>query len=174
LDCKIVFCCCFLFNIFQERTPLLRYCQYWNIYMTLDKWITYICELMLPACTTCIPTVYHGCSYLMWTLWWWWRLIGSYTSPYWRSGISSTSVRNSVFSRVERSGTNGKTLNFSHEWKKSQIFNKDECKYLFLPFQLKNKACQCHVYYTKYYNATCNAVNTHLFKTAFNLLGEIS
>jgi hypothetical protein len=72
------------------------------------------------------------------------RLIGSYTSPYWRSGISSTSVRNSVFSRVERSGTSGKTLNFSHEWKKSQIFNKDECKYLFLPFQLKNKACRFH------------------------------
>jgi hypothetical protein len=45
-------------------------------------------------------------------------------------------VRNSVFSRVERSGTSWKTLNFSHEWKKSQIFNKDECKYLFLPFQL--------------------------------------
>jgi hypothetical protein len=72
------------------------------------------------------------------------RLIGSYTSPYWRSGISSTSVRNSVFSRVERSGTSGKTLNFSHEWKKSQIFNKYECKYLFLPFQLKNKACRFH------------------------------
>ena len=72
------------------------------------------------------------------------RLIGSYTSPYWRSGISSTSVRNSVFSRVKRSGTSGKTLNFSHEWKKSQIFNKDECKYLFLPFQLKNKACRFH------------------------------
>ena len=70
-------------------------------------------------------------------------LIGSYTSPYWRSGISSTSVRNSVFSRVELSGTSVKTLNFSHEWKKSQIFNKDECKYLFLPFQLKNKACRC-------------------------------
>jgi hypothetical protein len=45
---------------------------------------------------------------------------------------------------VERSGTSGKTLNFSHEWKKSQIFNKDECKYLFLPFQLKNKACRFH------------------------------
>jgi hypothetical protein len=71
-------------------------------------------------------------------------LIGSYTSPYWRSGISSTSVRNSIFSRVERSGTSGKTLNFSHEWKKSQIFNKYECKYLFLPFQLKNKACRFH------------------------------
>ena len=67
-------------------------------------------------------------------------LIGSYTSPYWRSGISSTSVRNSIFSRVERSGTSGKTLNFSHEWKKSQIFNKDECKYLFLPFQLKKQS----------------------------------
>jgi hypothetical protein len=72
------------------------------------------------------------------------RIIGSYTSPDWRSGISSTSVRNSVFSRVERSGTSGKTLNFSHEWKKSQIFNKDECKYLFLPFQFKNKACRFH------------------------------
>jgi 5-methylthioribose kinase len=33
---------------------------------------------------------------------------------------------------------------FSHEWKKSQIFNKDEYKYLFLPFQLKNKACRFH------------------------------
>ena len=53
-------------------------------------------------------------------------------------------MRNSVFSRVERSGTSGKTLNFSHEWKKSQIFNEDECKYLFLPFQLKNKACRFH------------------------------
>ena len=41
LDCKNIFCCCFLFNIFQEHTPLLRYCQYWNIYMTsLDKWTT--------------------------------------------------------------------------------------------------------------------------------------
>ena len=58
--------------------------------------------------------------------------------------ISGTGVRNSVFSRVERSGTSGKTMNFSHEWKKSQIFNKDECKYLFLPFQLKNKACRFH------------------------------
>jgi hypothetical protein len=29
------------------------------------------------------------------------RIIGSYTSPYWRSGISSTSVRNSVFSRED-------------------------------------------------------------------------
>ena len=72
------------------------------------------------------------------------RIIGSYTSPYWRSGISSTSVRKSVFARVEGSGTSGKTLNFSQEWKKSQIFNKDECKYLFLPFQLKNKACRFH------------------------------
>jgi hypothetical protein len=27
---------------------------------------------------------------------------------------------------------------------KFQIFNKDECKYLFLPFQLKNKACRFH------------------------------
>ena len=38
----------------------------------------------------------------------------------------------------------------------------------FFCFNLKTKhvdfihslACQCHVYYTKYYNATCNAVNT--------------
>ena len=30
------------------------------------------------------------------------RLIGSYTSPYWRSGFCSTSVRNSVFAQVER------------------------------------------------------------------------
>jgi hypothetical protein len=50
----------------------------------------------------------------------------------------------SVFSRVEHSGTSAKTLHFSHKWKKSQIFNKDECKYLFLPFQLKNKACPFH------------------------------
>ena len=53
-------------------------------------------------------------------------------------------MRNAVFSRVHCNGTSGKTLNFSHEWKKSQIFNKDECKYLFLPFQLKNKACPFH------------------------------
>ena len=70
------------------------------------------------------------------------RIIGSYTSPYWRSGISSTSVRNSVFSRVERSGTSGKTLNLSHELKKFQTFNNDECKYLFLPFHLQNEACR--------------------------------
>ena len=46
----------------------------------------------------------------------------------------------------------------------------------FFRFNLKTKhvdfihsfACQCHVYYTKYYNTTCNAVNTHLFKTALN------
>ena len=52
----------------------------------------------------------------------------------------------------------------------------------FFRFNLKTKhvdfihsfACQCHVYYTKYYNVTCNAVNTHLFKTALNILGEIS
>ena len=52
----------------------------------------------------------------------------------------------------------------------------------FFRFNLKTKhvdfihsfACQCHVYYIKYYNATCSAVNTHLFKTALNLLGEIS
>ena len=29
-------------------------------------------------------------------------------------------------------------------------------------------ACQCHVYYTKYYNATCNAVN-YLIRTFFFL-----
>ena len=67
----------------------------------------------------------------------WSRIIGSYTSLYWRSGISFTSVRNSVFSRVERSGTSEKTENFSHKWKKSQIFNRDECKNLFLPFLTK-------------------------------------
>jgi hypothetical protein len=47
------------------------------------------------------------------------------------------------------------------------------CVLRFFRFNLKTKhvdfihslACQCHVYYTKYYNATCNAVNTHLFKT---------
>jgi hypothetical protein len=50
----------------------------------------------------------------------------------------SKKASNIVFSRVERSGTSGKTLNFSHEWKKSQIFNKDECKDLFLPFPCKN------------------------------------
>jgi hypothetical protein len=52
----------------------------------------------------------------------------------------------------------------------------------FFRFNLKTKhvdfihsfAYQCHVYYTKYYNATCNAVNTDLFKTALNLLGKIS
>jgi hypothetical protein len=36
--------------------------------------------------------------------------------------------------------TSGAKRNFSHEWKKSQIFNKDECKYLFLPFQIKKQS----------------------------------
>ena len=52
----------------------------------------------------------------------------------------------------------------------------------FFRFNLKTKhvdfihsfACQCHVYYTKYDNATWNAVNTHLFKTVLNILREIS
>ena len=86
------------------------------------------------------------------------RLIGSYTSPYWRSGISSTSV------------------------KKSQIFNKDECKYLFLPFQLKSKPCRFHSFIRMSMSCLlhkllqshvqCNKYT--LFKTALNLLGEIS
>ena len=142
----------------------------------------YVLDIVLIAFITTDQCLFYWCHWIWFHDIKWNRLIGSYTSPYWRSGISSTSVRNSVFSREERSGTSGKTLNFSHEWKKSQIFNKDECKDLFLPFQLKTKhvdfihsfACQCHVYYTKYYNATCNAVNTHLFKTALNLLREIS
>ena len=37
-----------------------------------------------------------------------------------------------------------KIWDFFHECEKSQIFNQDECKYLFLPFQLKNKACRFH------------------------------
>ena len=99
----------------------------------------YISEINLENIIYCHTTITSFAKFIFY-MW----IIGSYTSPYWRSGISSTSVRNSVFSRVERIGTSGKTLNFSHEWKKSQIFNKDECKYLFLPFQLKNKACRLY------------------------------
>ena len=110
------------------------------------KFASLICRKF---CCTCQSTMDHIFYPLNWIKLHIWiqrivRIIGSYPSPYWRSRISSTSVRNSVFLRVGRNGTSGKTLNFSHEWKKSQIFNKDECKYLFLPFQLKNKACPFH------------------------------
>ena len=87
-----------------------------------------------------------------------------------------------VFSRVERSGTSGRrwiSLTSGRNPRSSIRTSAGTC---FFRFSLKTKhvdfihsfACQCHVYYTKYYNATCNAVNTHLFKTALNLLGEIS
>ena len=101
------------------------------------------------------------------------RLIGSYTSPYWRSGISSTSVRNSIFSRVERNGTSGRNPRSSIRTSASTYFFHFNLKTKHVDF-IHSFACQCHVYYTKYYNATCNAVNTHLFKTTLNLLGEIS
>jgi hypothetical protein len=126
------------------------------------------------------------------------RLTGSYTSPYWRSGISSTSVRNSVFSRVERS-TNEQfidgIISFAHAPVNMTDFSigsincvrhfpqtisltsernprssiRTSASTCFFRFNLKTKhvdfihsfACQCHVYYTKYYNATCKAVNKH-------------
>ena len=90
------------------------------------------------------------------------RLIGSYTSPYWRSGISSTSVRNSVFSRVERcwiSLTSGRNPRSSIRTSASTCFFRFNLKTKHVNF-IHSFACQCHVYYTKYYNATCNAVNT--------------
>jgi hypothetical protein len=85
-------------------------------------------------------------------------------------------VERSVAERVERrwiSPTSGRNPRSSKRTSASTCF---------FCFKLKTKhvdfihafACQYHVYYTKYYNATCNAVNTHLFKTALNLLGEIS
>ena len=100
-----------------------------------------------------------------------WRLIGSYTSPYWRSEISSTSVRNSVFSRVECSGTSGKTVNSLTSGRNPRSSIRTSASTCFFRFNLQTKhvdfihsfACKCHVYYIKYYNATCNAVNTHLF-----------
>ena len=116
-----------------------------KIYHSIITWnYCHVLDIVLIAFITIDQCLFYWCHWIWFHDIKWNRLIGSYTSPYWRSGISSTSVRNSVFSREERSGTSGKTLNFSHEWKKSQIFNKDECKYLFLPFQLKNKACRFH------------------------------
>ena len=87
------------------------------------------------------------------------RIIDSYTSPYCRSGISST-------------------LNFLTSGRNPRSSIRTSTSTCFFRFNLKTKhvdfiqsfACQCHVYYTQYYNATCNAVNTHLFKTALNYL----
>ena len=56
--------------------------------------------------------------------------IGSYTRLYWRSGISSTRVRNSTSFHSFRYAPLVKRRNFSHSWKKSQIFNRDSCKNL--------------------------------------------
>ena len=73
------------------------------------------------------------------------RLIGTYTSPYWKSGISTTSVRNPR-SSIRTSAS-------------ACFFRFDNLKTKHVDF-IHSFACQCHVYYTKYYNATCNAVNT--------------
>ena len=94
------------------------------------------------------------------------RIIGSYTSPYWRSGISSTSVRNSVFLQIRWiSLTSGRNPRSSIRTSASICFFRFNLKTKHVDF-IHSFACQCHVYYTTYYNATCNAVNTHL--------GEIS
>ena len=119
--------------------------RHWNGFLDYLSFLNNIFCKNIVCLPEALVTVADFCDhiYFLWFTWFQ-GLIGSYTGPYWRSGISSTSVRYSVFSRVEHSRTSGKTLNFSHEWKKSQIFNKDEYKYLFLPFQLKNKACRFH------------------------------
>jgi hypothetical protein len=59
------------------------------------------------------------------------------------NGVRFYDCCSNINCRLSRS-KKASNINFSHEWKKSQIFNKDECKYLFLPFQLKNKACRFH------------------------------
>jgi hypothetical protein len=52
------------------------------------------------------------------------------TMPYWRSGISSTRERNSASFHSFLYAPLVKRRNFSHSWKKSQIFNRDSCKNL--------------------------------------------
>ena len=61
---------------------------------------------------------------------------GTCTRPYWRSGISSTRERNSASFHSFRYAPLVKRRNFSHSWKKSQIFIRDSCKNLlvFLAF----------------------------------------
>ena len=53
---------------------------------------------------------------------------GTCTRPYWRSVISSTRERNSSSFHSFRYAPLVKRRNFSHSWKKSQIFNRDSCK----------------------------------------------
>jgi hypothetical protein len=75
----------------------------------------------------------------------------------------------SVAERVERrwiSLTSGRNLRSSIRTSASTCFFRFNLKTKHVDF-IHSFACQCHVYYTKYYNATCNAVNPHLFKTAF-------
>jgi hypothetical protein len=82
----------------------------------------------------------------------------------------------SVAERVERrwiSLTSGRNLRSSIRTSASTCFFRFNLKTKHVDF-IHSFACQCHVYYTKYYNATCNAINTHLFNTALSLLGEIS
>ena len=81
-----------------------------------------------------------------------------------------------VAEQVERrwiSLTNGRNPRSSIRTSASTCFFRFNLKTKHVHF-IHSLACQCHVYYTKYYNATCNAVNTHFFKTALNLLGELS
>ena len=63
--------------------------------------------------------------------------IGSYTHLYWRSGISSTCVRNSTSFHSFRYAPLVKKRNFSHSWKKFQIFNRDSCKNLLVSHEWK-------------------------------------
>ena len=64
---------------------------------------------------------------------------GTCTRPYWRSGISSTRERNSASFHSFRYAPLVKRWNFSHSWKKSQIFNRDSCKNLLFYTTAKKK-----------------------------------
>ena len=111
------------------------------------------------------------------------RLIGSYTSPYIedlgflpRVWEIQSFHEWSIAERVERhwiSITSGRNPRSSIRTSASTCFFRFNLKTTYVDF-IHSFACQCHVYYTKYCNATCNTVNTHLSKTALNLLGEIS
>ena len=73
--------------------------------------------------------------------------IGSYTRLYWRSGISSTRVRNSTSFHSFRYAPLVKRRNFSHSWKKLQIFNRDSCKNLLIFHVSQEQALTSYIAY---------------------------
>ena len=87
--------------------PIYRtwfYCIFFNKYLNLVfLWLHTQCLFRLSLlCYLWSELTEIRFFFLKFTIYWTKRLIGSYTSPYWRSGISSTSVRNAEFlSRVE-------------------------------------------------------------------------